>query len=113
MAETDEEARELLEAAARCSDGFSPRARVRDALLQLDSRNIAGEARTPNVGGMQPTNFVGGPDTVVEQIKRCRAEVGAGVVDLMFQIPASGDLSFLMRSLELFGKEVLPHIREI
>ena len=31
----------------------------------------------------------------------------------MFQIPASSDLGFLMRSLELFGKEVLPHIREI
>jgi alkanesulfonate monooxygenase SsuD/methylene tetrahydromethanopterin reductase-like flavin-dependent oxidoreductase (luciferase family) len=113
MAETDEEARELLEAARRARTAFAPRPRVRDALLQLDSRNIAGEARTPNVGGMQPTNFLGGPDTVVEQIKRCRAEAGAGVLDLMFQIPASSDLGFLMRSLELFGKKVLPHIREI
>ena len=65
------------------------------------------------VGGALATNFLGGPGTVVEQIKRCRDEVGAGVVDLMFQIPASGDLSFLMRSLELFGKKVLPHIRDI
>jgi len=31
----------------------------------------------------------------------------------MFQIPGSSDLSFLMRSLELFGKKVLPHIRDI
>jgi len=81
--------------------------------LQLDSRNIAGQARSPSVGGVLPTNFVGGPDTVVEQIKRCRDEVGAGVVDLMFQIPGSHDLSFLMRSLELFGKKVLPRIREV
>jgi hypothetical protein len=34
-------------------------------------------------------------------------------VDLMFQIPATGDLSFLIRSLELFGKKLLPHIRDI
>jgi alkanesulfonate monooxygenase SsuD/methylene tetrahydromethanopterin reductase-like flavin-dependent oxidoreductase (luciferase family) len=113
MAGTDEEAGELLEQQRGARRAFSPHARVRDALLQLDSRNIAGEARTPNVGGALATNFVGGPSTVVEQIKRCRDEVGAGVVDLMFQIPASGDLSFLMRSLELFGKKVLPRIREI
>jgi alkanesulfonate monooxygenase SsuD/methylene tetrahydromethanopterin reductase-like flavin-dependent oxidoreductase (luciferase family) len=113
MAETDEEAGELMEKQRGARRGFSPRGKVRDALLQLDSRNIAGEARTPNVGGAQPTNFFGGPDTVVEQLKRCREEVGAGVVDLMFQIPASGDLSFLMRSLGLFGKRVLPHTRDI
>jgi len=113
MAETDKEASELLEKQRGARRAFSPRARVRDALLQLDSRNIAGEARTPNVGGALATNFVGGPDSVAEQIKRCRDEVGAGVVDLMFQIPATGDLTFLMRSLELFGKGVLPHIRDV
>jgi alkanesulfonate monooxygenase SsuD/methylene tetrahydromethanopterin reductase-like flavin-dependent oxidoreductase (luciferase family) len=113
LAETDEKAEELLEAQRGARRGFSPRPKVRDALLQLDSRNVAGEARTPNVGGALPTNFVGGPDTVVEQIKRCREEVGAGVVDLMFQTPGSRDLSFLRRSLELFGKKVLPRIREV
>jgi len=87
MAETDAEAGELLENQRGARRAFSPRPRVRDALLQLDSRNIAGEARTPNVGGALATNFVGGPDTVVEQIRRCRDEAGAGVVDLMFQIP--------------------------
>ena len=65
------------------------------------------------MGGMLPTNFFGSPDTVVEQIKRCRNEVGAGVLDLMFQTPGSSDLSFLMDSLELFGKNVLPRIRDI
>jgi alkanesulfonate monooxygenase SsuD/methylene tetrahydromethanopterin reductase-like flavin-dependent oxidoreductase (luciferase family) len=113
IAETDAEAQELLDKQRGVRRGFAPRPRIRDALLQLDSRNVAGEARTPNVGGAQPTNFVGGPDTVAEQIKRCRHEVGAGVVDLMFQIPGSGDLSFLMRSLELFGKKVLPRIDDI
>jgi len=46
-------------------------------------------------------------------VECCSDEVGAGVIDLMFQIPGSVDLSFLMGSLELFGKNVLPHIREI
>jgi len=113
LAETDEQAQELLEAARAARTPFAPRPRVRDALLQLDSRNVAGEARTPNVGGALATNFLGGPDRIVEQIKRCREEAGAGVIDLMFQIPGSSGLSFLMRSLELFGKKVLPRIREI
>jgi alkanesulfonate monooxygenase SsuD/methylene tetrahydromethanopterin reductase-like flavin-dependent oxidoreductase (luciferase family) len=113
LTKTDEEARTLLEAQRVRRDSFPLRAGVGKALLQLDSRNIAGEARAPGMGGMLPTNFFGSPDTVVEQIKRCRNEVGAGVLDLMFQIPGSSDLSFLMDSLELFGKNVLPRIRDI
>jgi alkanesulfonate monooxygenase SsuD/methylene tetrahydromethanopterin reductase-like flavin-dependent oxidoreductase (luciferase family) len=113
IGETDGEAQELLEAQRRVRQSFPLRAPVRNALLELDSRNVAGEARAPNVGGVLPTNFVGGPDTIVEQIKRCREDSGAGVIDLMFQIPGSGDLSFLMRSLDLFGKKVLPRIREV
>jgi alkanesulfonate monooxygenase SsuD/methylene tetrahydromethanopterin reductase-like flavin-dependent oxidoreductase (luciferase family) len=113
IGETDAEAQELLEKQRRVRQPFPLRAEVRDALLQLDSRNVAGEARTPNVGGVLPTNFVGGPDRVVEQIKRCREEAGVGVIDLLFQIPGSTDLSALMQSLELFGKKVLPRIRDV
>ena len=86
---------------------------VREALIKLDRRNIAGEARAPNVGGVLPTTFVGGPDTVVEQVRRCREEMGAGVLDLAFQNPGAADLTDLMHSLELFGKQVLPRIREV
>jgi alkanesulfonate monooxygenase SsuD/methylene tetrahydromethanopterin reductase-like flavin-dependent oxidoreductase (luciferase family) len=113
IGETDKEAQDLLEAQRGTRRGFTPRPPVRDALLQLDSRNVAGEARTPNIGGVLPTNFVGSPDTIVGQIKRCREESGAGVIDLMFQIPRSDGLSFLMRSLELFGTKVLPRIRDV
>jgi alkanesulfonate monooxygenase SsuD/methylene tetrahydromethanopterin reductase-like flavin-dependent oxidoreductase (luciferase family) len=113
LAETDGEVRDLLETQQAPRESFPLRAGVRDALMRLDSRNLAGEARPAMVGGMLPTNFFGSPDTVIEQIKRCRAESGAGVIDLMFQIPGSRDLSFLMRSLELFGKEVLPYIRKV
>jgi alkanesulfonate monooxygenase SsuD/methylene tetrahydromethanopterin reductase-like flavin-dependent oxidoreductase (luciferase family) len=113
LTKTDEEAQSLLETRAVRRDTFPLQAGVGEALARLDSRNIAGEARTPGMGGALATNFFGSPDTVVEQIKRCRDEVGAGVVDLMFQTARSSDLSPLMEALELFGKKVLPFIRDL
>jgi hypothetical protein len=50
---------------------------------------------------------------VVEQVRRCREVVGAGVLDLSLHPPGSGELEPLMRALELFGKKVLPRIRDI
>ena len=111
LTETDEEAEAALKSPAQ--PPFPMRGSIRDALLTADSRNVAGEARTPNVGGVLPTTFVGSPDTVVKQVKRCREEIGAGVIDLMFQNPGSGDPGFLMQALELFGKKVLPRIHEV
>ncbi|HEY3909757.1 MAG TPA: LLM class flavin-dependent oxidoreductase [Stellaceae bacterium] len=113
VAASDDEAQSLLEAQRRARAPFPLQAGVRDALIELDSRNVAGEARTPNVGGMLPTNFIGGPDAIVEQIERCGAETGVGVIDLLFQTPGAGDTGSLMASLELFGKQVLPRIREV
>jgi alkanesulfonate monooxygenase SsuD/methylene tetrahydromethanopterin reductase-like flavin-dependent oxidoreductase (luciferase family) len=65
------------------------------------------------VTGVLPTTFIGSPDTVVEQVRRCREVVGAGVLDLSLHPPGSDDLGPLMRALELFGKKVLPRIREV
>ena len=112
LAETDEEAQALLDAQPKHAP-FAMRPGVRDALMKLDSRNIAGEARAPVVSGALPTTFLGSPDTVVEQVRRCRDEVGAGVLDLSLQPPGSGDTDLLMRSLDLFGNKVLPRIRDI
>jgi alkanesulfonate monooxygenase SsuD/methylene tetrahydromethanopterin reductase-like flavin-dependent oxidoreductase (luciferase family) len=86
---------------------------LRDALLQADSRNIAGEKRPANVGGVLPVTFCGGPDRIVEQIRRCREEMGAGVLDLSLQDPGSGDVGAMLDLLDLFGKKVLPRIRDI
>ena len=95
-------------------DAFPLRPAVRESLQQLDFRNMAGERRPAMVGGVLPTNFLGGPDTVVEQIKRCRDQVGAGVIDLMFQTPNSADpADALMQTLKLFGEDVLPRVRDI
>jgi len=113
LAETDEEAQQLLERQRKGPAPFPMRAGVRDALLKLDSRNVAGAPRTPPVGGVLPTSFYGSPDTVVEQIKRCRKEVGVGVLDLAFQNPGAPDTGRLMQSLELFAEKVLPRIREV
>jgi alkanesulfonate monooxygenase SsuD/methylene tetrahydromethanopterin reductase-like flavin-dependent oxidoreductase (luciferase family) len=112
VGETDAEAEALLAEQRRRRSAFPLREPVRDALLQLDARNVAGEARTPNVGGVLPTNFVGGPERIVEQVRRCRAESGAGVIDLMFQTPGN-DPGALTRALEIFGEKVLPQIRDV
>ena len=81
-------------------------------LTRLDSRNIAGESRTPNVGGRLPTTFIGCPATVVDQIKRCREEAGVGVLDLFFQT-ADATSEVVIDKLTMFGEEVLPRIRDI
>jgi alkanesulfonate monooxygenase SsuD/methylene tetrahydromethanopterin reductase-like flavin-dependent oxidoreductase (luciferase family) len=112
LAETDAKA----EAAMQAQNGVSPspmRPALRDALIEADRRNLAGEKRTANVGGVLPTSFVGGPDTVIEQIRQCREVIGAGVLDLSLHPPGSGDLDALMSALELFGRTVLPRIRDI
>ena len=87
---------------------------VAAGLLELDQRNVAGEGRRPaNANRALPINFCGGPDEIVAQLKQCREQIGAGVVDLSFQTPGSEHPDELMEALELFGKKVLPHIRDI
>jgi alkanesulfonate monooxygenase SsuD/methylene tetrahydromethanopterin reductase-like flavin-dependent oxidoreductase (luciferase family) len=51
----------------------------------------------------------GSPDSVLKQAQRVRDELGAGILDLVF--PGSRDAS--LRSIELFGKQVLPRLHEI
>jgi alkanesulfonate monooxygenase SsuD/methylene tetrahydromethanopterin reductase-like flavin-dependent oxidoreductase (luciferase family) len=56
--------------------------------------------------------FAGTPDTVVERIRAFHQTTGVGVIDLVFssgQIPAED----VRRSIELFGREVLPRIRDV
>ena len=65
------------------------------------------------MGGVLPTTFVGSPDTVVEQVRRCREVVGAGVLDLSLFPPGSREVEPLVHMLELFGTKVLPRIRDI
>src|SRR6266849_4594994 len=113
IAETDEKAQQALAQYPRAAV-FPLKAGVGAALLELDQRNVAGEGRRPaNVNRVLPMNFCGGPDEIVAQLKQCREQIGAGVVDLSFQTPGSEHPDQLMEALELFGKKVLPHIRDI
>jgi len=111
LAETDEEAHEILRGQPSQMP-FALRAGVRDAVATVEARNIAGEARGVITGAL-PTTFIGSPDTVVEQVRRCREETGAGVIDLSLHPPGAADLDPLMRALDLFGKKVLPRIRDL
>ena len=112
LAETDEAARRAMEAYP-ARPPFSLGDSVADALRELDSRNIAGEARPPSINRALPINFFGGPDTVVAQLARCREETGAGVIDLGFQTPGTADTAALMDAMTLFGTKVLPRIRDL
>ena len=112
LADTDPEAQEMFDKQSKQAP-FPLRAGVREALMTLDSRNVAGVARPAIVNAALPTTFIGGPDTIIEQIQRCRDEIGAGVIDLSLTSPSSRDMALLTRSLELFGTKVLPRIRGI
>ena len=88
--------------------------RLRDALIAADtSRNIAGQKQQANVGGVLPISFCGGPDRVVEQIRRCREVMGTGVLDISLTDPGTGNLDAMTDALDLFGRSVLPRVRDI
>ena len=55
--------------------------------------------------------LVGGPDTIVKQLKAFHDQCGVGVVDLGFQQTGT-DHREVMQEIELFGREVLPRIKE-
>jgi hypothetical protein len=54
---------------------------------------------------------MGGPDTIVKQLKVFHDQCGVGVVDLFFQQPSVGHRE-VMQEIALFGREVLPQIKE-
>jgi alkanesulfonate monooxygenase SsuD/methylene tetrahydromethanopterin reductase-like flavin-dependent oxidoreductase (luciferase family) len=113
IAETQEKAQQALAQYPR-QPAFLLKDGVAAGLLELDQRNVAGEGRRPaNVNRVLPINFCGGPDEIVAQLKEAREQIGCGVVDLFFHTPGSEHPDALMEALELFGKKVLPHIRDI
>jgi alkanesulfonate monooxygenase SsuD/methylene tetrahydromethanopterin reductase-like flavin-dependent oxidoreductase (luciferase family) len=53
---------------------------------------------------------VGSPDTVLQQVRAIRDQLGAGILDLTF-LPVSREKS--LRAIELFGTQVLPRMHEL
>jgi alkanesulfonate monooxygenase SsuD/methylene tetrahydromethanopterin reductase-like flavin-dependent oxidoreductase (luciferase family) len=114
LAESDEAAEAALERRKAHSQApFPIAASLRNALIEQDKRNVGGESRPANVGGVLPISFCGGPDRVIKQIKQAREEIGVGVLDLSLADPGTGDNDAMMASIDLFGRKVLPRIREI
>jgi alkanesulfonate monooxygenase SsuD/methylene tetrahydromethanopterin reductase-like flavin-dependent oxidoreductase (luciferase family) len=54
--------------------------------------------------------ITGGPDSVIKQIESLRNELGAGILEVIFQ-PVPRDK--LMHSMDLFGEKVLPRMRDL
>ena len=112
LCETDAQAQRAMEASPARAP-FSLGTKVAEALLEADTRNIAGEARAASINRALPINFAGGPETIVAQIRECREKTGAGVLDLGFNTPGTADPADLMAAMELFARKVLPRIRDI
>jgi alkanesulfonate monooxygenase SsuD/methylene tetrahydromethanopterin reductase-like flavin-dependent oxidoreductase (luciferase family) len=79
---------------------------------EFDLRNVlAGSVQGDVAGAASRLSFWGGPDTIAEQMKAFHDQCGVGVVDLFFQQPGV-DHREVMKEIELFGREVLPRIKE-
>ncbi len=74
-------------------------------------RVLAGSPQGDVVGRSLGINFLGSPDTIANQMKAFHDRCGVGVMDLFFQQPGLTH-SQVMQEIELFGKEVLPQIKE-
>jgi alkanesulfonate monooxygenase SsuD/methylene tetrahydromethanopterin reductase-like flavin-dependent oxidoreductase (luciferase family) len=53
----------------------------------------------------------GNPDRIVKEIERYRAEIGCEWMILLLRHPLGPSHEEVLRSIELFGKEVLPHFK--
>ena len=120
VADSDEQAIDDLRAAGATErrGGLSTANRaLDDAAAQLgyygrDTETQRGRLRVPEFNERIELGqlLVGSPQTVVRQIQRIHTELGAGILDLIFQ-PVGRDKT--RQSIELFGTRVLPCIREL
>ena len=120
LAETDQEAQDWFEElqASKPPPAIAMRSSVAGAVQAARTgeeyipRSLVAGSSEGDIVGLSPSlSFVGGPDTVAKQIKAFHDRCGAGVVDLFFQQP-SVDHRGVMKEIELFGREVLPRIKE-
>jgi alkanesulfonate monooxygenase SsuD/methylene tetrahydromethanopterin reductase-like flavin-dependent oxidoreductase (luciferase family) len=121
LAETDQQAAAWLEGVKRTGPvpgGIALQPAVSRAVQAarageaFDLRHIlAGNVQGDVAGAARGLNFMGGPDTVAKQLKAFRDQCGVGVVDLFFQQPSVGHKE-VMQEIELFGRAVLPQIKE-
>jgi alkanesulfonate monooxygenase SsuD/methylene tetrahydromethanopterin reductase-like flavin-dependent oxidoreductase (luciferase family) len=90
--------------AARDGKAFDPRHRTVAASGAQGARPAVQSRR-------ELRTLVGGPDTIVKQLKAFHDQCGVGVVDLGFQHTGTSHRE-VMQAIELFGREVLPRIKK-
>ena len=125
IAETDKQAEnrlESLKAGGLGERGMDLRAAVTRAVMaardgkafDLLNQNVTAKSsqgsRQFGPAGREPVTLVGGPDTIVKQLKAFHDQCGVGVVDLGFQHTGTNHHE-VMKGIELFGREVLPRIK--
>jgi alkanesulfonate monooxygenase SsuD/methylene tetrahydromethanopterin reductase-like flavin-dependent oxidoreductase (luciferase family) len=126
LAETDRQAEhrlEALKASGLGERGMGLRSAVTRAVFAArDGKEFDPRDRNVVAGGAQGARqavqskrglltLVGGPDTIVKQLQAFHDQCGVGVVDLGFQQTGTGHRE-VMQEIELFGREVLPRIKE-
>jgi alkanesulfonate monooxygenase SsuD/methylene tetrahydromethanopterin reductase-like flavin-dependent oxidoreductase (luciferase family) len=85
---------------------------ARDENLTRRFQNLAAETPQSVEQAIEHgTILCGGPDTVAAQIRRLRAEIGCGVLNLIFE--RNSPPAEKLRSIELFAKEVMPQVRDL
>jgi alkanesulfonate monooxygenase SsuD/methylene tetrahydromethanopterin reductase-like flavin-dependent oxidoreductase (luciferase family) len=126
IAETDRQAEQQLEAlkaTGLAERGMDPRSSVTRAVFAARDGKAFGPRHRDGVAvgiqGPRPAGqsgrglltLVGGPDTIAKQLKAFHDRCGVGVVDLGFQQTGTEHRE-VMQEIALFGREVLPRIKE-
>ncbi|HEU0020963.1 MAG TPA: LLM class flavin-dependent oxidoreductase, partial [Dehalococcoidia bacterium] len=122
LAETDRQAEDRLrrlQASGLPERGMNLRSSVTQAVFaardgrEFDPRDRNGGATGTPVARprREQITFVGSPDSIVQQLKVFHDRCGTGVVDLGFQESGITHQE-VMEEIELFGREVLPRIKE-
>src|SRR6202040_3010983 len=96
----------------RCAAVPPPSAPVPTTIgTEADGKNTATD-KGPRGFGLGELRFCGSPDTVVKQFADFHAVTGAGVIDIAFG-GAGLTMEETMKSIRLFGTEVIPRISRI
>lgn len=125
LADTDEAALEALEAAEGTAGGSYSlanrnldNAAARAGYYGRDTETQRSRLHQGDLGERIKHGrlVAGGPRSVFEQIRAIRDEVGAGIIELIFQ-PAAREPTAArdqsLKMIELFGTAVLPRLREL
>src|SRR5262245_7197074 len=108
LAKTEDEAQQGVARWLFANFNMTMRGDINEAVARLDPAGM----NFAKMAEFSFARFVGTPDTIVQQVKECKEQSGAGIIDFGFHAPGLAHAE-VINMLELFGKEVLPRIRDI